>query len=66
LHWNLDVIFREDNQAKRNQTAIENVNLIAKSVNTMRDQEKTFLKYKSRKCLKGFADNTYRELIWKV
>jgi predicted transposase YbfD/YdcC len=22
LHWNLDVIFKEDNQAKRNQTAI--------------------------------------------
>jgi predicted transposase YbfD/YdcC len=66
LHWNLDVIFREDNQAKRNQTAIENANLIAKSANTMPDQEKTFLKSKNRKCLKGFADNTYRELILKV
>jgi predicted transposase YbfD/YdcC len=66
LHWNLDVIFREDNQAKRNQTAIENANLIAKLVNTMLDQEKTFPKSKNRKRLKAFADNTYRELILKV
>lgn len=66
LHWNLDVIFREDNQAKRNQTAIENANLIAKLANTMLDQENTFPKSKNRKRLKAFADNTYRELILKV
>jgi predicted transposase YbfD/YdcC len=66
LHWNLDVIFREDNQAKRNQTAIENANLIAKLANTMLDQEKTFPKSKNRKRLKAFADNTYRELILNI
>ena len=66
LHWNLDVIFKEDNQAKRNQTAIENANLIAKLAMVMLDQEKTFLKSKNRKRLKAFANNTYRELILKV
>lgn len=66
LHWNLDVIFKEDNQAKRNQIAIENANLIAKLAITMLDQEKTFPKSKNRKRLKAFADNTYRELILNV
>ena len=66
LHWNLDVIFKEDHQEKRNQTAIENSNLIAKFAITMLDQEKTHPKSKNRKRLKAFADNTYRELILKV
>jgi predicted transposase YbfD/YdcC len=66
LHWNLDVIFKEDNQEKRNKTAIENSNLIAKFAITMLDQEKTYLKSKNRKRQKAFGDNTYRELIMKV
>jgi predicted transposase YbfD/YdcC len=66
LHWNLDVIFKEDHQEKRNQTAIENSNLIAKFAITMLDQEKTYPKSKNRKRLKAFANNTYRELIMKV
>lgn len=66
LHWNLDVIFKEDNQAKRNQTAIENSNLIAKLAITMLDNETTIKKPKNRKRQKAFADNTYREVILKV
>ncbi len=66
LHWNLDVIFKEDNQAKRNQTAIENSNLIAKLAITMLDNEITIKKSKNRKRLKAFADNTYREIIMKI
>ena len=66
LHWNLDVIFKEDNQAKRNRTAIENSNLIAKLAISILDNEKTIKKSKNRKRLKAFADNTYRELILKV
>ena len=50
--------FREDNQSKRNQTATENANLIAKLVNTMLEQEKIFLKSKKRKRLKAFVYNT--------
>ena len=44
LHWNLDVIFKEGNQAKRNQMAIENSNIIAKLAMTMLDNEKTIKK----------------------
>lgn len=66
LHWNLDVIFKEDHQAKRNQTAIENSNLIAKFAITLLDQEKTMSKSKNRKRQKAFASNAYRELILKV
>lgn len=66
LHWNLDVIFKEDNQAKRNQTAIENSNLIAKIAISLLDCEQTLKKAKNRKRQKAFADDTYRELILKV
>lgn len=66
LHWNLDVIFKEDNQAKRNQTAIENSNVIAKLAITLLDNEKSNKKSKNRKRLKAFADDHYRELILKV
>jgi len=66
LHWNLDVIFKEDHQEKRNQTAIENANLIAKFAITMLDQEKTYPKSKNRKRQKAFGNDTYRELILKV
>jgi predicted transposase YbfD/YdcC len=66
LHWNLDVIFKEDHQEKRNQTAIENSNLIAKFAITMLDQEKTYPKSKNRKRQKAFGSNAYRELILQV
>lgn len=66
LHWNLDVIFKEDNQEKRNQTAIENSNLITKFAITMLDQEKTYPKSKNRKRQKAFGNDAYRELILKV
>jgi len=66
LHWNLDVIFKEDHQAKRNKTAIENSNLIAKFAITMLDQEKTYPKSKNLKRQKAFGDNSYREKILQV
>jgi predicted transposase YbfD/YdcC len=66
LHWNLDVIFKEDNQEKRNQTAIENSNLIAKFAITMLDQEKTYPKSKNRKRQKAFGNDAYRELIMNI
>lgn len=66
LHWNLDVIFKEDNQAKRNTIAIENSNLIAKFAITMLDQEKTFPKSKNLKRQKAFGNEAYRELIMQV
>jgi predicted transposase YbfD/YdcC len=66
LHWNLDVIFKEDHQDKRNKTAIENANLIAKFAITMLDHEKSMPKSKNRKRQKSFSSDTYRELILKV
>ena len=66
LHWNLDVIFKENNQAKRNQTAIENSNLIAKIAISLLDSEQTLKKAKNRKRQKAFADDACRELILKV
>lgn len=66
LHWNLDVIFKEDHQEKRNKTAIENANIIAKFAITMLDQEETHKKSKNRKRLKAFINDSYRELILKV
>jgi predicted transposase YbfD/YdcC len=66
LHWNLDVIFKEDHQGKRSQTAIENSNLIAKFAISMLDQEKNYPKSKNRKRQKAFGCDTYRELILKV
>ncbi len=66
LHWNLDVIFKEDHQEKRNQTAIENFNLISKFAITMLDQEKTYKKSTNRKPQKAFGSDTYRELILNV
>jgi hypothetical protein len=61
----LDVIFKENNQAKRNQTAVENTNRIEKLANTLLDQEEPFRKSKNRKRLKAFADNTYRNYFLK-
>jgi predicted transposase YbfD/YdcC len=66
LHWNLDVIFREDHQEKRNQIAIENFNLISKTAITMLEQEKTLPKSKNRKRQKAFSSDTYRELILQI
>lgn len=66
LHWNLDVIFKEDHQDKRNITAIENSNLIAKFAITMLDQEETHSKSKNRKRQKAFSDDAYRELVLQV
>jgi predicted transposase YbfD/YdcC len=49
LHWNLDVIFKEDHQEKWNQTAIENSNFIAKFAISMLELEKIYPKSKNRK-----------------
>lgn len=66
MHWNLDVIFKEDHQAKRNARAIENTNILNKLANTLLEQEKTFKKSKPRKRMKAFIDSTYREKILQI
>lgn len=68
LHWNLDVVFKEDNQAKRNKVAIENINLISKTAIVLLDQAEPVNKSKNKnlKRQKAFASDTYREKVLKV
>lgn len=63
LHWNLDVIFKEDHQAKGNVRAIQNPNILNKFTNSLLEQEKTIKISKPRKRMKAFSDGKYREKI---
>lgn len=49
LHWNLDVIFSEDNQLKRKGNSVENFNLMTKVALALIDNEKTTKKSKPLK-----------------
>lgn len=66
LHWNLDVIFREDGQLKRKGNSAENYNIIAKVALGLVDNEKTEKLSKPLKRLRASIDDSYRELILKV
>ena len=66
LHWNLDVIFREDGQLKRKGNSAENYNIIAKVALGLVDNEKTKKLTKPLKRLRASIDDNYRELILKV
>jgi predicted transposase YbfD/YdcC len=66
LHWNLDVIFNEDGQLKRNGNAAQNFNIINKAALGLLDNEKTNNQSKRLKRLKAAFDDEYRELILKV
>jgi predicted transposase YbfD/YdcC len=66
FHWSLDVVFKEDNQAKRNDIAIENANLISKFCITLLTDEKTVKKSKPLKRLNALMDDGYRQKILKL
>ena len=66
LHWNLDVIFREDGQLKRKGNSAKNYNIIAKIALSLVDNEKTRKLTKPLKRLRASIDDNYRELILKV
>jgi predicted transposase YbfD/YdcC len=66
LHWNLDVIFREDLQLKRKGNSTENFNMILKLALGMIDGEKTKNKSKNIKRLIASIDDSYREKILKL
>lgn len=66
LHWNLDVIFSEDNQLKRKGNSVENFNIMTKVALALIDKEKTIKKSKPTKRFKALLNDTYRELILKV
>lgn len=66
LHWNLDVIFKEDGQLKRKGNSAENFNLISKTALGLIVNEKTAKMSKPLKRLRASIDDDYRELILKV
>lgn len=66
LHWNLDVIFKEDGQLKRKGNSAENFNIISKTALGLIENELTAQISKPLKRLRASLDDTYRELILKV
>ncbi len=66
LHWNLDVIFKEDFQLKRKGNSAENFNMITKMSLGLLEAEKTKKKSKPIKRLIASIDDSYRELILGV
>lgn len=66
LHWNLDVIFKEDFQLRRNKNAPENFNTIAKIGLHLIEDEKSLKKTKPMKMLRAALSDSYREKILKI
>lgn len=66
LHWNLDIIFKEDGQLKRKGNSVENFNMMTKVALNLLDNEKSAKKSKPMKRFKASLDDNYRELIMKV
>ena len=63
LHWNLDVVFKEDFQLKRKGNSSENFNMIIKAALGLIEAEKTKKKSKPTKRLIASIDDSYREKI---
>jgi len=66
LHWNLDVIFKEDGQLKRKGNSAENFNIINKTALGLIENEKTAKMSKPLKRLRASLSDEYREKIMKV
>ena len=66
LHWNLDVIFKEDGQLKRKGNSAQNFNIISKTALGLIESEKSTNLSKPMKRLRAFIDDGFRELIMKV
>jgi predicted transposase YbfD/YdcC len=66
LHWNLDVIFKEDFQLKRKGNSSENFNIIAKTALGLLEAEKSKKKSKPIKRLIDSIDDSYREKIMGI
>jgi len=66
LHWNLDVVFKEDNQLKRKGNSVENFNMMTKVALALIDNEKSTKKSKPTKRFKASINDKYREMIMKI
>lgn len=66
MHWSLDVIFREDNQAKRDNNAIANFNTICKFAMSLLNDEQTYKGSKTKKRAEALYEPEYREKLLKI
>ena len=66
LHWNLDVVFREDGQLKREGNSAQNFNLISKIALAMIDAEKSTKDSKPNKRIRAACSDKFRELVLNV
>jgi predicted transposase YbfD/YdcC len=65
LHWELDVLFREDGQLKRIGNSAENFNIISKIALGIIDNDKSVKNSKPNKRLMAACNDTYREKLLK-
>ena len=63
LHWNLDVVFNEDDSIFKKQNAALNYNIILKTALTIIDKEKSTKKSKPSKRLLAALDDKYRNKL---
>lgn len=63
LHWELDVLFREDGQLKRTGNSAENFNIINKIALGLIDNDKSVKNSKPNKRLMAACNDTYREKL---
>ena len=66
LHWNLDVVFKEDGQLKRAGHSAQNFNLISKIALAMIDNEKSTKNSKPNKRLMAACSDQYREKVMNL
>ena len=60
LHWELDIVFKEDGLLKKKGNSALNYNIIAKMALTMLDREKQLKRGKSAKRILAALDDNYR------
>ena len=63
LHWNLDVVFREDQQQKKKDNSPVNFNMMSKIALGMLEKNKTKKLSKNRMRLRAALDDKYREKL---
>ncbi len=65
LHWNLDVVFKEDASLKKKGNSPMNFNIITKIALTLIEREKSTKMSKNSKRLRAALDDKYRTKIFK-
>ncbi|MFV0554268.1 MAG: transposase, partial [Mangrovibacterium sp.] len=63
LHWNLDVIFDEDNNLKKKDNSAQNFNIISKIALALLEREKSSKASKPAKRIKAALSDKYREKL---